>query len=210
MFVALQHEGLAVDPSIAATSARPAGSPGALVDDAELVLRARAGDPRAEEAIYRRHVRYLGSIALRLCGRQQDAEDIVQETFALALPRLDQLREPGALRVWLARVAVSQARRLLRRRRILSFVGLHDDSVPSDSLCVADAPPEVRAELAQVQAVLATASPEERAAWWLHRVDGETLEATAEICDCSLATVKRRVAAAEARLARALAQENTP
>jgi RNA polymerase sigma-70 factor (ECF subfamily) len=61
-----------------------------------------------------------------------------------------------------------------------------------------------------VQTVLATASPEERAAWWLHRVDGETLEATAEICDCSLATVKRRVAAAEARLARALAQENTP
>jgi RNA polymerase sigma-70 factor (ECF subfamily) len=209
MSVALQHEGFAMDPSIAATSARRVGPPEAL-DDAELVLRARAGDPRAGEAIYRRHVRYLGSIALRLCGRQQDAEDIVQETFALALPRLDQLREPGALRVWLARVAVSQARRLLRRRRILSFVGLHDDAVPADSLCAVDAPPEVRAELAQVQAVLATASPDERAAWWLHRVDGETLEATAEICDCSLATVKRRVAAAEARLARALAQENTP
>ncbi|MFO0628597.1 MAG: RNA polymerase sigma factor [Polyangiales bacterium] len=199
-----------MDDPTAVTSARRVVAPSALVDDAELVLRARAGDARAEEAIYRRHVRYLGSIALRLCGRQQDAEDIVQETFALALPRLDQLREPGALRVWLARVAVSQARRLLRRRRILRFVGLHDDDVPADSLCVADAPPEVRAELARVQAVLAAASPDERAAWWLHRVDGETLEATAEICDCSLATVKRRVAAAEARLARAIAQEERP
>lgn len=199
---------LDADPLVAtvpaASLARPA--PSGMLDDAELVRGALSGDARAEAAIYRRHVRYVGSLALRLCGREQDAEDIVQDTFALALSRLGQLREPGALRVWLARIAVTQAQRLLRRRRLLRVVGLDEGDGASDPLCASDAPPDVRAELARVQRALGNASAEERAAWWLHRVDGETLEATAQICDCSLATVKRRVAAAEARLSKDLGE----
>lgn len=208
MTVALHPDRTSEGISLAETSV--CAAPVLLADDAALVLRARAGDALAEEAIFRRHVRYVGSIALRLCGRQQDAEDIVQDTFALALSRLDQLREPGALRVWLARIAVSFAKRVIRRRRILSFVGLDDGDGAAASLCATDAPPEVRAELALVQRALARASAEERAAWWLHRVDGETLEATAEVCGCSLATVKRRLAAAEARIAKDLADEVRP
>lgn len=175
-------------------------------DDAALVLRARGGDRVAEETIYRRHVRYIAAIALRLSARRQDAEDIVQDTFALALSSLDQLREPAALRGWLARIAVSRCQRAIRRRRVLRFVGLDDgaDDAPLHTLCAHDAPADVRAELAGVESARARASADERAAWVLHRVNGETLEAVAALCACSLATVKRRVAAAEARIARTL------
>jgi len=178
-------------------------------DDASLLVRARAGDRRAEEAIYRRHVRYVGAVALHVCGRHQDAEDIVQETFTLALSRLDQLREPAALRGWLARIAVSLCQRRVRRRKLLRFVGLDDgaDDAPLHRLCAHDAGPDVRAELARVSAVLAKASDGERLAWVLHRVEGETLESVAAMCDCSLATVKRRVAAVTERLSRALGEE---
>lgn len=178
-------------------------------DDAALVLRSRAGDRGADEAIYRRHVRYIGAIAIRLCASRQDAEDIVQDTFALALASLDQLREPAALRGWLARIAVSRCQRAMRRRRLLRFVGLDDGGAdaPLHALCARDAPPEVHAELRRVETALSRASSDERAAWVLHRVNGETLESTASLCGCSLATAKRRIAAAEARVARTLGSE---
>lgn len=204
MTVALPRERL-TSHALVDGSAAPRGD-----DDASLVARARAGDRAAEEAIYRRHVRYVGAIALHLCGRHQDAEDIVQDVFTLALPRLDQLRDPAALRGWLARIAVSRCTRRIRRRRILRFVGLDDGAAdaPLHRLCAPEVDPETRAELAQVEAVLGRCGDDERVAWVLHRVEGETLESVAAICGCSLATVKRRVAAVDARLARDLGTED--
>lgn len=207
MTVALHRDHLAVAPC--AAGQRP-GSPAVNdTDDAVLLDRARAGDRAAEELIYRRHVRYVGAVALHVCGRHQDAEDIVQETFTLALSRLDQLREPAAMRGWLARIAVSLCQRRVRRRKLLRFVGLDDgaDDAPLHHLCAHDAAPDVRAELARVQSVLAAAPDGERVAWLLHRVEGETLESVASMCGCSLATVKRRVAAVSERLQRALGEE---
>ncbi len=111
---------------IAADSTRfPAGAPGV---DAELVARARDGDRTAEEAIYRRHVRYVAGIVLRLLGDRAEAEDCVQETFAIALSRLGTLRDGDALRAWLAQIAVSLVRRRFRRRRLMRLFGIVHDA----------------------------------------------------------------------------------
>src|SRR5262249_5036468 len=69
--------------------------------DRELVHRAQQGDRWAEEAIYRRYVQFVGSIALRLLRARSDAEDVVQDTFAIALEQLGSLRDGEALRPWL-------------------------------------------------------------------------------------------------------------
>src|SRR5687767_12898654 len=71
------------------------------VPDEELVRRALRGEPWAEEAIYRRHVTFVAGISLRLLRNQAEAEDVTQETFALALEQLGKLRDPQALRGWL-------------------------------------------------------------------------------------------------------------
>jgi RNA polymerase sigma factor (sigma-70 family) len=44
-----------------------------------------------------------------------DAEDLVQETYVRAVGRLDQLRDPDLLEAWLARIALNEARSLVRR-----------------------------------------------------------------------------------------------
>ncbi|MBI5517568.1 MAG: RNA polymerase sigma factor [Deltaproteobacteria bacterium] len=175
-------------------------------DDAPLVARALRGDHQAEAMIYRRHARFIGNLAARLCGARADAEDITQDTFAQALEHLHELRDPSALKPWLARIAVRQAQRRLRRRRLLRWLGLegpHPDR-GLDTLAATDSSPECREALGQIEAVLSRRPAGERVAWTLHRVEGETLEAVAEVCGCSLATVKRRVAAVEARLDRTL------
>lgn len=189
-----------IDASCVAVEAAPVD------DDAALVARALAGDRVAEAQLYRRHARVIANVAARLLGSRADAEDIVQETFVIALEHLRELRDPSSLRAWLTRVAVSRAQRRLRRRRLLKWLGLDrtEEDLSLDALAAPDASPEVRAELAKVAAVLERCDPDERVAWTLHRVECETLEATAEICGCSLATVKRRIASVEAVLARSL------
>ena len=60
--------------------------------------------------------------------------------------------------------------------------------------------PEKRALLARVYEILDSMGVERRLAWTLRYVEGEKLEVVAERCGCSLATVKRRIASAQALL----------
>ena len=59
--------------------------------DAELLLRLRSREREAWEELYASHAPRLRSFAYRLAGNPHDADDLVQETFVRAVPRLDRL-----------------------------------------------------------------------------------------------------------------------
>ena len=82
--------------------------------DAQLVARAIEGDRWGREMLYRRHAAYLLAIAARLLGNRNEGEEVVQDTFVTAFEQLRTLREPAALRGWLAQIAVSLVRRRMR------------------------------------------------------------------------------------------------
>jgi RNA polymerase sigma-70 factor (ECF subfamily) len=146
-------------------------------------------------------VTFVAGLALRLLRSQMEAEDVTQETFAIALEQLGKLREPESLRSWLAQIALSRVRRRFRRKRVLGALGL-DRSMPEDleRLAAPGLSGEMRAELAALDRVLTALPAEQRIAWTLRHVEGEPLEDVARACDCSVATAKRRIAAAEARV----------
>jgi RNA polymerase sigma-70 factor (ECF subfamily) len=169
------------------------------VADAELVARARSGDRWAEEAIFRRYVADVTTVVERLLRRRHEADDIVQDTFADALVALAELRDPAALRAWLIGIAVRRVRRRVRKLALLRSLGL-DRGVDDGTLELLAAPglsPEARAELARVEAALARLHADDRIAWMLRHVEGEKLEDVAAMTGCSLATAKRRIAAAD-------------
>lgn len=152
------------------------------------------------EAIFRRLSPYVARIGIRILGRSDEVEDLVQEVFLEAHRGLGSLRDPGAIRGWLATVTVRRATRRLKRRRLLALVGL-DAPVEPASLVDAGASPERLAALASVYRVLDRVSPEARVAWVLRKVEDEPLETIAEICGCSRATAHRRLKEAEDALA---------
>ncbi len=172
--------------------------------DAELVARALHGDRWGRDVLYRRHAPYLLAISIRLLADRDEGEEVVQDTFVLAFAQLGTLREPAALRAWLARIAVSLVRRRLRRARLLRSLGL--DRSPDDATLAALAAPVLRpddrADLALVDRVLRRLRADLRIAWMLRRVEGLPLAEVASVCACSLATTKRRIAAADAEVAR--------
>lgn len=84
--------------------------------DAELVARCRAGDDVAWAALVERYARYVHAIVTRVYRLEQhDAEDVFQEVFARMFERLDTLRDPSALRPWIAQTARNCAVDALRR-----------------------------------------------------------------------------------------------
>ena len=167
--------------------------------DAQLVARAIEGDRWGREMLYRRHATYLLAIAARLLGNRSEGEEVVQDTFVTAFEQLSTLREPAALRGWLAQIAVSQVRRRMRRGRLMRVLGL-DRGADDATLAALASPgihPDHRAELALIDKAMRGMNANVRIAWMLRMVEGLELAEVASACGCSLATAKRRIAAAD-------------
>jgi RNA polymerase sigma-70 factor, ECF subfamily len=84
-----------------------------------LVERARAGDVRAFERLYREHVGRVYGLCLRMTRDPAVAEDCTQETFINAWKALARFETRSSLATWLHRIAVNVA---LGRRRKVSLV----------------------------------------------------------------------------------------
>lgn len=189
------------EPTGPAPDAAPVSERGAVKDlpDESLVALAIEGDSGAAEVLYRRHAAFAFNLAARIAGTTTDVEDVVHDAFLRAFDGLDKLRNPKAFKGWLGSIVVHAMRSRLRRSRWLRLFGLGRTGDPVDVACIAtdEASPRVRAELAQVYALLQTISPDDRIAWTLRFVEGHDLKTAAELSDCSLATIKRRIRRAQ-------------
>ena len=182
------------DPGAGATGDEPDSG----AEDAKLVARARHSDLVAFEGLYRRHAGFALNLAVRIQGSASDAEDIVHDAFLKASERLAELRDGAAFRAWLGSIVVRLVRTRLRRRRLLSTLGLATpEPIELDAIASPSADPESRVLLAQVYSLLQTLPSDERIAWTLRYVDHHRLEVVAQLTDCSLATAKRRILRAQ-------------
>jgi len=171
-----------------------------------LVGRVLEGDRRAAAQLYQRHLPYLLGMAVRMLRSRAEGEDVVQDAFAIAFERLSTLRDPTAFKSWAAQITVSLVRKRIRRQRVFgSLFGVghgqgHGEDATLELLAGPSSNGETRAELSLVAAVLVALPAEQRLAWMLRYVEGEELESVATLSGCSLATAKRRIAAASRRM----------
>jgi RNA polymerase sigma-70 factor (ECF subfamily) len=171
-----------------------------VIDGGAPAARAAAAEaPLTLDAAFRAHAGFVASVALRVLGRPGEVDDLVQDVFLRVLPRLGALRDPAAVRAWLAVITARLARRRLRSRRWKIWLGVggdHDYTQLADSA----ASPQERALLGELYRALDRLPAHQRLAWTLRHAEGLELAAVAEACDCSLATVKRWIGAAETAL----------
>jgi RNA polymerase sigma-70 factor (ECF subfamily) len=158
--------------------------------------------PDGVEGYFRAYSGYVAAIALRLLGRREDVDDVVQEVFLAAIRGVERLRDPAAVKAWLATVTTRVVARKLRMRRFGSFLGL-DDAARCAQLAIG-ANQEQTAAVNRIYRVLDELPVKNRIAWTLRNVEGEQLDAVAMLCGCSLATAKRRIAAAHEHIVKAV------
>jgi RNA polymerase sigma-70 factor (ECF subfamily) len=150
------------------------------------------------DVLYRRYAPYVGSIAVRLLGRYGEVDDLVQDVFVQVLRGLKQLREPAAVRGWLAQITVRTATRRLRQRNLRRVLHLPELPAEYASLAAATATPDQRTLIAQVYRVLDRMPAKTRVIWILRNVLDEPLHSVAELAECSQSTVQRRLIDAQA------------
>ena len=155
--------------------------------------------PVTLDGAFRAHAGFVARVALRVLGRPSEVDDLVQDVFLCALPRLAGLRDPAALRGWLAVITARLARRRLRSRRWKMWLGVGSD-FDYGQLADGAASPQDRALLGELYRALDRLPVQHRLAWTLRHAEGLELAAAAEACGCSIATVKRWIGAAEAAL----------
>jgi RNA polymerase sigma-70 factor (ECF subfamily) len=153
------------------------------------------GDPVDFDQVFREYAAYVAAIGLKIMGRDDDLDDLVQEVFIEAHRGLRRLREPGALKSWLARIMVRRTIRKLRRTRVLMLFGLEPPSAYAE-IADASASPDERAQVALAYRSLEA----ERVVWVLRHIEGESLDDIAQMCACSKSTVQRRLRLAQKTL----------
>lgn len=160
----------------------------------KLVLIAKK-NPKAvvveELPLVERHEQRIFSVARRITGAREDAEDVVQQTFQRAFTHLRGFEERSSFSTWLTRISVNEALQLLRKRRGLceTFVVLEvPDSGPD---------PEVIYSQREREKILSSSldklSHQTRRAIQLRELDERSTAETARIMGISVGAVKARV-----------------
>src|ERR1700682_6016719 len=100
-------------------------TPAEVFDEAPLLERARRGDAAAFTELVERYERKIFRLAKHITQNDDDAEDVLQETFLKAYTHLDNFQGNSKFYTWLVRIAVNEALMKLRKRR-------SDRTVPLD------------------------------------------------------------------------------
>jgi RNA polymerase sigma-70 factor (ECF subfamily) len=193
------YDGRSVSHGLAGIGAAPAVGTSAANDDAALIAALRMGDVRARVALVDRYGPYIERLVAGALGVDGDLADVVNDVFVSVFERIHQLRDPGALRGWLGSLAVFTARGYIRRRRRwrwIRFVAPEDvPDVPAPPVATLDQHRMVRATYRALDEL----PDDERMAFALRFISEMELTEVAAACGVSLATIKRRLARAEAR-----------
>jgi RNA polymerase sigma-70 factor (ECF subfamily) len=86
-------------------------------DESALVARAREGDAQAFNELVSRYERKIFRLARHITQSDEDAEDVLQETFLKAFEHLPDFQGQSKFYTWIVRIAVNEALMKLRKRK---------------------------------------------------------------------------------------------
>jgi RNA polymerase sigma-70 factor (ECF subfamily) len=181
--------------------------------DAGVIELARSGDGDAFRRLVEGHSRNVFRLAFRMTGNEQDAEDVVQETFLRAYRQLKSYESRSSFATWLFRIASNYSLDLIRsrRRRNENRAVPKEDGGELDPLEFLPARipgPDRIAMSSQVQQRIAAALDEltaqERTAFVLRHFEGLSIQEIGESLGTSANATKHSVFRAVQKLRRNL------
>lgn len=154
-------------------------------DDAVKVAIGQSSSREAAIAALHEYGPMLLAAARVITLDDDEAKDLVQATFEIALRRIDTLREPSAVRAWLLRIETREAFRVVRRLRRVVRMDNRVRELPS--------PEASMGQRAEIREALLTLPARTRAAVALHHLAGLTVRETANALGVSENTVKSQL-----------------
>lgn len=159
-----------------------------------LIMAAREGDRRAQEALVRLYEGRIYGHILRLVKNTEDARDILQETMVRALTQLDQFNPAHSFAGWVYRIATNKALDFLRRRRIEFRTFTYEEDIPIETFPDGSVPGDEavaeRLDWEKVEACMERLEPRYKAVLFLRYKDGLAYKEIAEALEIPMGTVK--------------------
>jgi RNA polymerase sigma-70 factor, ECF subfamily len=179
-------------------------------ESAAVLARAQQGDGDAFRALVERHSRTVFRLAFRMTGNEQDAEDVVQESFLRAYRQLGRFESRANFGTWLYRIVANCSVDLMRARQARHDQTRSESIDEAIEMPAADLPgPERLAQSAEiqrrVQAALGDLSPLERAAFTLRHYEGRSIDEISSALGLGTSAAKHSVFRAVKKLRAALA-----
>jgi RNA polymerase sigma-70 factor (ECF subfamily) len=100
------------------------------VSDAELVARSQDGDKKAFEQLVIRNQDLVFSLAFKLSGNRDLANDIAQESFIRAWRAIEKFRGDSAFSTWIYRITVNTAWTLRKKAKKHALTNIEDTQEP--------------------------------------------------------------------------------
>jgi len=172
--------------------------------ESELLAAARAGDAGAIEEILERHEHQVFRFGLRMCGSEDDAREVLQETLLAAFRKLPEFRGEAALSTWLFQIARSFCMKQRRRAVGEPAAPLPVEAPEAAAVPSPAAAPDERAharEIGQIlQAAILALPEEQREVIVLRDVEGLPAEEAARVVGIEVGALKSRLHRARSEL----------
>lgn len=171
------------------------------VTDAAVVAQVLAGDRDAFRALVERHSRSLFHVVYRMCGNQQDTEEIVQETFLRAFKALPKFELRANFATWIYRIAVNRTLDFLSAKKMKDTYQIVDDPDPDEGrqiqMPAAEAGPErllLSAEMKKrMSQAMSHLTPVERVAFTMRHMEGRSIEEISQNLNLKTSAAKNSV-----------------
>ena len=180
-----------------------------IFDEAPLLERARGGDVRAFSDLVARYERKIYRLAKHITQNDEDAEDVLQETFLKAYEHFGEFQGNSKFYTWIVRIAVNESLMKLRKRKSDRTVSMDENIDTGEEtvvreIAVWDENPEQQYSREEVRHILDEAidslKPAFRAVFLLRDVEELSTEETAEALGLSVPAVKSRLLRARLQL----------
>jgi RNA polymerase sigma-70 factor (ECF subfamily) len=176
-------------------------SPVVTRSDQAILRQLRGGDLQALEVLYRAYEGAIFNLGRRICGSDQGADDILQETFLEVSRSFRAFRGDGPLLGWIKKICVNKAVMQLRQNNRLgeeSFEEVDDSYGDDPSVMIAAG--HGQASKLEMEQAFEQLAPMTRTVVWLYDVEGYTHEEISRMLHKTVSFSKSQLSRAHARL----------
>ena len=161
-----------------------------LTDEQRLIARILDGHTEDFGYFLNRYGGEVFAIVTRLVPRQEDVEELVQDTFVRAYNKLDTFVGRSSFSTWICRIAYTTTVSWLRKRRI-KYISIDDQPLLADSNIDETLNDESR--INDLRQAIARLKPDEQTLLQLYYYDNRPLADIAYILDVEAGTIATRL-----------------
>ena len=171
-----------------------------------LILKSQEGDRRAQNELFKLYADAMYNICRRMMGDEDDAKDVLQDSFIHAFTRIRGLRNIDTFSAWIKRIVINHGINALNKKRIMvSDIDLEGDIPDMD---VEENQDEVKYEAQKVLEAIDMISEGCKTVLNLYLFEGYDHKEISQILNISESASKSQYSKARAKVRKIIAEEN--